>query len=96
MALLRMELSKHHTSFSDFPAEHWIHLRTTTPIESIFAPARHRTSGRRNCVSHATLLGLAFKRIQETEKSWRRSGDVERIHEWLAGTVFKEAGPANG
>jgi len=50
--------------YYDFPAEHWPHLRTTNPIESTFATVRHRTRRTRNCVSRATLLGLAFKLIE--------------------------------
>jgi transposase-like protein len=56
-------------AFYDFPAEHWPHLRTTNPIESTFATVRHRTTRTRNCVSPATFLGLAFKLIEEAEKS---------------------------
>jgi len=77
-------------AFYDFPAEHWLHLRTTNPIESTFATVRHRTTRTKNCVSRSTFLGLAFKLVQEAEKSWRRIRGVERINELLAGTVFKD------
>ena len=77
-------------AFYDFPAEHWIHLRTTNPIESTFATVRHRTTRTKNCVSRSTFLGLAFKLIQEAQKSWRRIRGVERIDEMLAGIVFKD------
>jgi hypothetical protein len=59
-------------AFYDFPAEHWQHLRTTNAIESTFATVRHRTTRTRNCVSRPTFLGLAFKLIEEAEKTWRR------------------------
>lgn len=59
-------------AFYDFPAEHWAHLRTTNPIESTFATVRHRTTRTHNCVTRATFLGLAFKLIEEAEKTWRR------------------------
>lgn len=81
-------------AFYDFPAEHWIHLRTTNPIESTFATVRHRTTRTKNCVSRNTFLGLAFKLVQEAEKSWRRIRGVERIDELLAGTVFTDGVPA--
>ena len=81
-------------AFYDFPAEHWIHLRTTNPIESTFATVRHRTTRTKNCVSRSTFPGLAFKLIQEAEKSWRRIRGVERIAELLAGTVFRDGVPA--
>ena len=77
-------------AFYDFPAEHWVHLRTTNPIESTFATVRHRTTRTRNCVSRATFLGLAFKLIEEAEKSWRRICGVERIEELLKGVTFKD------
>lgn len=56
-------------AFYDFPAEHWQHIRTTNAIESTFATVRHRTSRTRNCVSRGTFLGLAFKLIEEAEKT---------------------------
>jgi len=77
-------------AFYDFPAEHWAHLRTTNPIESTFATVRHRTTRTRNCVSRATFLGLAFKLIEEAEKSWRRIRGAERIELLLKGIVFKD------
>jgi putative transposase len=81
-------------AFYDFPAEHWIHLRTTNPIESTFATVRHRTTRTKNCVTRSTFLGLAFKLVQEAQKSWRRIRAVERIAELLAGTVFTDGVPA--
>ncbi len=81
-------------AFYDFPAEHWQHIRTTNPIESTFATVRHRTTRTRNCVSRTTFLGLAFKLVQEAEKSWRRIRGVERIDELLAGIVFTDGVPA--
>jgi len=82
-------------AFYDFPAEHWIHLRTTNPIESTFATVRHRTTRTKNCVTRSTFLGLAFKLVQEAQKSWRRIRAVERIAELLAGTVFNDGVPAS-
>lgn len=52
-------------AFYDFPAEHWIHLRTTNPIQSTFATVRHRTTRTKNCVSRSTFLGLAFKPVRK-------------------------------
>ena len=81
-------------AFYDFPAEHWIHLRTTNPIESTFATVRHRTTRTRNCVSRASFLGLAFKLVQEAEKSWRRIRGIDRIADLVKGIVFKDGVPA--
>jgi putative transposase len=82
-------------AFYDFPAEHWIHLRTTHPIESTFASVRHRTTRTRtrNCLSRATFLGLAFKLVQEAEKTWRRLNGVDRMTELVKGIVFKDGIP---
>jgi transposase-like protein len=80
-------------TFYDFPAEHWVHLRTTNPIESTFATVRHRTTRTKNCVSRSTFLGLAFKLIQEAEKTWRRIRGAERIEELLAGALFRDGLP---
>lgn len=80
-------------AFYDFPAEHWQHIRTTNPIESTFATVRHRTTRTRNCVSRATFLGLAFKLIEEAEKSWRRIRGADKIELLLKGIAFKDGEP---
>jgi transposase-like protein len=77
----------------DSPAEPWIHLRTTNPIESTFASVRHRTTRTKNCVSRLTFLGLAFKLVKKAEKSWRRVRGYERIAELMDGIVFKDGDP---
>jgi putative transposase len=82
-------------AFYDFPAEHWQHLRTTNPIESTFATVRHRTTRSKNCLSRATFLGLAFKLVQEAEKSWRRIRGAARIPELMKGIVFEDGIPVN-
>src|SRR5271154_2393584 len=76
-------------NFYDFPAEHWQHIRTTNPIESTFATVRHRSSRARNCVSRTTFLGLAFKLIEEAEKSWNKIHGADKITALMQGTVFK-------
>src|SRR6201999_2062552 len=80
-------------AFYDFPAEHWQHLRTTNAIESTFATVRHRTTRTRNCVSRPTFLGLAFKLIEEAEKTWRRINGPEKIKLLLEGVAFKDGEP---
>ena len=77
-------------AFYGFPDEHWQHLRTTNPIESTFATVRYRTTRTRNCVSHPTFMGLAFKLIGEAEKSWRRIRGVDKIESLLDGIPFKD------
>ena len=80
-------------AFYDYPAEHWQHLRTTNAIESTFATVRHRTTRTRNCVSRPTFLGLAFKLIEEAEKTWRRINGPEKIKLLLDGIAFKDGEP---
>jgi putative transposase len=77
-------------AFYDFPAEHWLHIRTTNPIESTFATVRHRSSRTRNCVSRDTFLGLAFKLMEEAEKTWHKINGADKIPALLQGTVFKD------
>ena len=81
-------------AFYDFPAEHWQHVRTTNPIESTFATVRHRTTRARNCLSRATFLGLAFKLMEEAEKTWRKIRGADRIGPLLDGVPFKDGIPA--
>lgn len=80
-------------AFFAFPGAHWVHLRTTNPIESTFATLRHRTSRTKNCVSRASFLGLAFKLSEEAAKSWRRIRAPEQVAELLAGTRYQDGTP---
>jgi len=80
-------------AFYAFPAEHWVHLRTTNPIESTFATVRHRTTRTKNCVSRSTFLGLTFKLAEEAAKSWRRIRAPEKVAELLAGTRYADGLP---
>ncbi len=59
-------------AFYDFPAEHWIHLRSTNPIESTFATVRLRTAKTRGCLSRETALAMAFRLCKEAQKKWRK------------------------
>lgn len=68
-------------SFYDFPAEHWIHLRTTNPIESTFASVKHRSKKSKNCFSRRTVLASTFKLLLEAEKRWRPLRCKSRIAE---------------
>lgn len=66
-------------AFFDFPAEHWIHLRTTNPIESTFATVKHRTKRSKNCFSRNTVIAAVFKLCMEAEKRWRPLRGKHRI-----------------
>jgi hypothetical protein len=65
-------------AFYDFPAEHWIHLRTTNPIESTFATVRHRTKITRGPGSRAAGLAMAFKLIVRAGATFEAGKLVER------------------
>jgi transposase-like protein len=77
-------------AFYDFPAEHWIHIRTTNPIESTFATIRHRTTRTKNCVSRNALLGLVFQLTLTAEKGWRRIRGFKRLPEVIDGVRFQD------
>jgi transposase-like protein len=59
-------------AFYDFPAEHWVHLRTTNPIESVFATVRHRTVRTKGSLSPHTARLTVFKLIDAASRTWRR------------------------
>jgi transposase-like protein len=59
-------------AFYDYPAEHWVHIRTTHPIESTFATVRLRTKRSRNCGSRDTTLAMVFKLLQSAQRRWKR------------------------
>ena len=77
-------------AFYDFPAEHWIHIRTTNPIESSFATIRHRTNRTKNCVSRNTLLGLVFQLALTAEKNWLRVRGFKKLPDVVKGIRFQD------
>lgn len=77
-------------AFYDFPAEHWVHIRTTNPIESTFATVRHRTVKTRGCVSRESMLSMVFKLAVVADQRWRRLKGSERLGEVLGGVVFRD------
>jgi putative transposase len=72
----------------DFPAEHWIHLRTTNPIESTFATVRLRTVRTKGSGSRTACLTMVFKLAPCAEKRWRRLNGQELIPEVIRGAKF--------
>jgi len=75
-------------AFYDYPAEHWIHLRTTNPIESTFATVRHRTKITRGPGSKAAGLAMAFKLIEAAQARWRAVNAPHLVALVRAGAVF--------
>lgn len=75
-------------TFYDFPDAHWVHLRTTNPIESTFATVRHRTRQTRGCGSRITTLTMVFKLATEAERHWRRLNGHQLITHVVEGDTF--------
>lgn len=82
----RQELLK----FYDFPAEHWIHLRTTNPIESTFATVRLRTTSTKGLGSRMACLSMVFKLAQAAERHWRVLNGSELLKQIVEGVQFKD------
>jgi len=75
-------------AFYDFPAEHWIHLRTTNPIESTFATVRLRTKRTKGSGSRIACLTMVYKLMQSASKKWRLLNGNQMLAEVLRGTIF--------
>lgn len=58
-------------AFYDLPAEHWVHLRTTNPIESTFSTVKLRTKVTRGAGSPAAALAMVFKLVESAQARWR-------------------------
>jgi putative transposase len=77
-------------SFDDFPAEHWVHIRTTNPVESTFATVRLRTAKTRGSLSRETAFTMVFKLCLSAEKRWRRLNGAEQITAVITGAKFQD------
>ena len=76
-------------AFFDFPAEHWVHLKTTNPIESTFATVRLRTKVTKGPGSRAAGLAMAYKLIESAQTSWRAVNAPELVALVRAGVIFE-------
>ncbi|MGC5382770.1 IS256 family transposase [Micromonospora sp. DT68] len=76
-------------AFYDYPAEHWVHLRTTNPIESTFATVRHRTKVTKGPGSKAAGLAMAFKLIEAAQARWRAVNAPHLVALVRAGARFE-------
>jgi len=75
-------------SFYDFPAEHWIHLRTTNPIESTFATVRLRHRRTKGNGTRKACLTMVFKLMQAAQKRWRLLNGSNLLTDVIQGTQF--------
>jgi putative transposase len=77
-------------TFYDFPAEHWLHLKTSNPIESTFSTVRLRTKVTKGPGSRAAGLAMAFKLIQSAQDRWRAVNGPHLVALVRAGAVFRK------
>jgi putative transposase len=75
-------------TFYDFPAEHWDHLRTSNPIESVFATVRHRTVRTKGALSQDTARLMVFKLVTAAAKTWRRPKGENQLPKVVQGVTF--------
>src|SRR5512134_2575480 len=86
-------LAKDHAellAFYDFPAEHWIHLRTSNVIESSFATVRHRTDRTKGCLTRDGMLAMIFKLGMGAERSWKRLRGFQWLAKVIGGVKFHD------
>ena len=76
-------------TFYDFPAEHWNHLRTSNPIESVFATVRHRTVRTKGALSQDTARLMVFKLVMAASKTWRRLKGENQLPKVVQGVTFR-------
>lgn len=77
-------------AFYDFPADHWDHLRTGNPIESVFATVRHRTVRTKGALSQKSAKLMVFKLVQAAAKTWRRLKGANQLPMVIEGVTFTD------
>jgi len=77
-------------AFYDFPAVHWQHIRTSNPIESVFATVRLRTTRTKSCGSRKTTLSMAWKLMTTAQNKWRRLRGYRLLADVIRGVKFKD------
>jgi transposase-like protein len=77
-------------AFFDFPAEHWGHLRTSNPIESVFSTVRHRTVRTKGALSQKTAKLMVFTLIQAASKKWLRLNGNNQLPKVIKGIKFND------
>jgi len=76
-------------TFYDFPAEHWDHLRTSNPIESVFATVRHRTVRTKGALSQDTARLMVFKLVTAAAKTWHKLKGENQLPKVVQGVTFR-------
>lgn len=75
-------------AFYDFPAEHWDHLRTSNPIESVFSTVRHRTVRTKGALSQKTAKLMVFTLVRAASTKWRRINGRNQLPRLIQGVKF--------
>ena len=81
---------KDFVTFYDFPQEHWVHVRTSNPIESIFAGVRLRTQATKRMRVRENALYLVFKLVTRLSLNWRGINAPNQLRLLLAGHQFQD------
>ena len=77
-------------TFFDFRADHWDRLRTTNPVESVFATVRHRTVRMKGALSQDTARLMVFKLVMAASKTWRRLQGQNQLPKVIQGVKFQD------
>ncbi len=77
-------------TFYDFPAQHWVHLRTVNPIESTFATVRAGTNVTKGAGARRRGLVMAYKLLDAAQARWRKVNSPELVTLVAAGVEFKD------
>jgi transposase-like protein len=77
-------------AFYDFPGEHWVHIRTTNPIESVFATVRLRHDKTKGSGTRTACLTMVFKLMESASKGWRSLNGSPLLAEVVRGTRFTD------
>src|SRR5215208_3470875 len=77
-------------STGDFPAEHWDHLRSSNPIESVFATVRHRTVRTKGALSQESARLMVFKLVMAAARTWRRLKGENQLPKVIDGVTFSD------
>jgi putative transposase len=77
-------------TFFDFPAEHWVHIRTSSPIESAFSTVRLRQRITKGAGTRIRGLTMAFKLLEMPQQRWRRLNSSELLPLVRAGVQFRD------
>ena len=82
-------------TFYDFPALHWLHIRTTNPIESTFATVRLRTEKTKGTGTRMACLTMVFKLMESAAKGWRTLNGSRLLEDVIAGIIYVDGEKKN-